>query len=120
MDVLDTGLTEHDGEIVDSERVARPLIEDTEVDDTGNTVDRTFALEDGEEVPPTRIGSVCFDGSAIFRILELDNLRVRVAESVVFGKDGEGFFIAAFGDKPSRRFGASETENQSQDGRNDL
>jgi hypothetical protein len=84
VDVLDPGLTEHDGEIVDSERVAGPLIEDPEVDDTGNTVDSTFTLKDGKEIPPTRIGSVCFDGSAIFRVLELDNLRVGVAESVVF------------------------------------
>ena len=40
----------------------------------------------------------------VFCILELDNFGVGVAEAVVFDENSERFFVATFGDEPSRGF----------------
>ena len=94
MNVLDTSLRKHDREIIDTERVSRPLVEYPEIDDTEDTIEGAFAQKDGEKVPPTLICTVCRNCLYVFCIFELDDFGVGVAETVVFDENCECFFIA--------------------------
>ena len=114
MEVGDTRLGKHDREIIDTEGVSRPLPDNTKIDNTENTIDRTFALEDGEKVPPSTIGTVSRDCLDVFCIFELDDFGVWIAEAVVFDQNCESFFVATFRDEPSRRFRAQEAKDQTQ------
>ena len=90
--------------------VTRPLSEESHADDHCDSVSCSFCVVKLTEVPPWVFVSVQFHLLNDFAVLELNNGRVDVAFSVVFGEDVESFFSAAMGNEPSGRLWEEQDE----------
>lgn len=91
--------------------VTGPLSEESHADNHGYSVSRSFRVIKLTEIPPRVFIAVLLPLFNDLAILKLDDRRIDIAVSVIFGKYLDRLFGAIVCDKPSGRLGEEKNEH---------
>lgn len=92
------------GRVVGDDTVARPLREDTEGEENGETIAVALGFEE-VDVSAAVFGNLLhLDGIANLTEFKLDGGMVGVTAGVILGEDGQSLIMAIFGDEETGRF----------------